>query len=199
MPNLIELKPTIYRKDKLLATNWRGGTTTELFIYPPESSYAQRDFNFRISTATVESENSEFTPLPGVHRTLMVLDGKMELIHEGQHSARLNRYEIDQFEGDWKTTSAGKCNDFNLMCTGNFTGEIQQVILLKDDVLRYQTDNDLGSFMLYSYEGDLMIRLDEEEFQLHQGDVLVAPEVQFSSVIIKALSPSYSIITNVNR
>lgn len=150
MLNLIVLKPTIYRNDELITTNWGGGTTTELFIYPTDSNYAQRNFNFRISTATVESENTEFTQLPGVHRTLMVLDGKMELIHEGQHSARLNRYEIDQFEGDWKTTSEGKCNDFNLMCTGNFTGEIQQVILMKDDVLRYQTDNDLGSFMLYS-------------------------------------------------
>lgn len=199
MLNLIPLKPTIYRKDKLITTNWGGGTTTELFIYPPEASYAERDFNFRISTATVESESSEFTPLQGVHRTLMVLEGKMELIHAGQHSSRLNRYEIDQFEGDWKTTSAGKCQDFNLMCTGNYKGEIQQVILEKDDVLRYMTDNDLGSFMIYSHEGDLRIRLDEDEFQLHQGDVLVAPEVQFTSVIIKSLTPSYSIITNVNR
>ena len=30
-------------------STWSGGTTTELFLYPENGSYAQREFLFRIS------------------------------------------------------------------------------------------------------------------------------------------------------
>ena len=34
--------------------NWASGTSTEIFIYPANGSFADRNFLFRISTATVE-------------------------------------------------------------------------------------------------------------------------------------------------
>jgi environmental stress-induced protein Ves len=49
---------------KLLKSNpqntakWSGGETTELFISPEGSSYKKRDFDFRLSTATVEVNQS---------------------------------------------------------------------------------------------------------------------------------------------
>ncbi len=41
-------------------STWSGGTTTELFIYPEVAEYSERNFDFRISTATVEVEESNF-------------------------------------------------------------------------------------------------------------------------------------------
>ena len=55
----------ISRKDAT-TSNWSGGSTTEFYIYPPQSSYSQRDFAIRISSATVDVESSEFTLLPGL-------------------------------------------------------------------------------------------------------------------------------------
>ncbi len=39
-------------------SKWSGGDTTELLMYPSESSYKNRDFEYRLSTAKVEVESS---------------------------------------------------------------------------------------------------------------------------------------------
>lgn len=56
----------------LITNNWSGGTTTQLAIYPKDAEYKKRNFLFRISTATVETKESEFTKLPGVSRKLIL-------------------------------------------------------------------------------------------------------------------------------
>lgn len=37
---------------------WSGGKTTEMYLYPQDASYKERNFLFRISSATVEDETS---------------------------------------------------------------------------------------------------------------------------------------------
>lgn len=96
-------------------TEWSGGRTTELAIFPPESSYANRNFLFRISTATVESESSTFTSLPGYKRLLMILKGELEITHVDQYTKKLNPFDTDTFEGGWQTTAKGVVTDFNIM------------------------------------------------------------------------------------
>lgn len=136
-------------------TSWSGGTTTELFIWPAGASYAERNFDFRLSTATVEIEESDFTPLEGVQRTLMVLEGEMELQHEGHHSVKLGPFETDEFEGGWKTHSVGKCRDFNLMCRGNAKGEMTPFSLTQfaEEVLLLNT----GYHFIYVVKGALEV------------------------------------------
>jgi len=114
----------IIRKADQKTTEWSGGTTTQLAIFPETASYNQRDFLFRISTAKVETETSEFTSLPGVLRTIMILDGTLTLHHEGQYSKTLQKFGTDSFDGGWKTTSTGKVTDFNLMTKGQATGKL---------------------------------------------------------------------------
>jgi len=93
----------IIRKADQKTTEWSGGTTTQLAIFPETASYNQRDFLFRISTAKVETETSEFTSLPEVLRTIMILDGTLTLHHEGQYSKTLQKFGTDSFDGGWKT------------------------------------------------------------------------------------------------
>lgn len=105
----------IIRKKNQLKTLWSGGSTTQLAIYPEDADYGKRNFTWRVSTAKVEVEKSEFTSLPGISRIIMPLEGTLHLMHEGHHEAFLKPFEQDTFSGDWKTTCIGKATDFNLM------------------------------------------------------------------------------------
>lgn len=64
-------------------SRWSGGTTTQIALFPPESSYAGRDFLWRVSSAVVEDGESAFTPLPDYDRHLMLLEGSLLLRHDG--------------------------------------------------------------------------------------------------------------------
>jgi environmental stress-induced protein Ves len=96
-------------------SSWSGGTTTQLFIYPEHTEYAKRDFMFRISTATVETERSTFTSLPGFSRILMILKGELTIHHVGQYDKKLLPFETDMFDGSWRTSAEGLVTDFNIM------------------------------------------------------------------------------------
>lgn len=105
--------------------NWASGTSTELFIYPADAGFAERNFLFRMSTATVEAEESTFTFFEGIRRHLMILKGQLELIHEGRYSKQLKPYEQDSFSGEWSTRSRGKVTDFNLMLKDGAEGSLE--------------------------------------------------------------------------
>ncbi len=122
----------IVRKEELVHTSWSGGTTTQLAIYPQDASYADRDFIWRVSTASVEAERSEFTPLPGVSRILMILEGSMRLIHDGSREVDLGRFGQDSFSGGSNTVSIGRARDFNLMTKEGCTGTIEALELMPD-------------------------------------------------------------------
>lgn len=135
--------------DTYTTTSWSGGKTTELFIYPANSNFKTGDFSLRISIATVEVESSIFTPLPDVNRTLMVLEGKLKLEHEGFHSAELGPFEQDQFSGNWTTKSIGKVTDFNVM-TKNANSVVQKIELIQEETLALTSAFDLQFIHVYS-------------------------------------------------
>ena len=113
--NLQRMRINILQASNYILSQWSGGSTTQLFVYPLTADYATRNFEFRLSTATVEAEKSAFTSLPGFHRKLMILAGEITITHENRYSKLLNPFTVETFEGDWKTSSAGKCTDFNVM------------------------------------------------------------------------------------
>jgi environmental stress-induced protein Ves len=117
----------LVRRDQQHTSTWNGGTTTEIAIYPKNAVYRRRGFVWRISSACVESEESEFTALPGIWRLIMVLEGDMTLEHEHHHSVRLAPFQQDAFAGDWMTRSRGRARDFNIMLSGACTGQMQAV------------------------------------------------------------------------
>ena len=110
------MKTTILTPQQFTTSEWSGGSTTQLYIFPATATYAARDFELRISTAKVEVAASTFTALPGVQRKLMILEGAITITHEGQYSKHLKPFEVDEFSGDWKTTAVGTCTDFNVSC-----------------------------------------------------------------------------------
>ena len=94
---------------------WSGGTTTQLAIFPETAGYADRDFLWRVSSATVELETSDFTPLPDYDRLIATLEGRIVLTHNGGAPITLQPFEVHAFSGADETRSVGRCRDFNLM------------------------------------------------------------------------------------
>ena len=99
-------------------TKWSGGQTRELFLYPPAGSYAERNFQFRISSATVETPESHFTPLPGVKRYLTPLSDGFYLKRNGSQWQYLKNGQVLCFSGDDDVYSRGVGRDLNLMLKG---------------------------------------------------------------------------------
>lgn len=68
-----------FTRAQYITTAWSGGTTTQLAIAPEGAVYADRKFLWRLSSAQVELEHSDFTPLPDYDRLISVLKGELEL------------------------------------------------------------------------------------------------------------------------
>lgn len=108
---------------------WSGGTTTQLFIYPENTDFQSRNFDFRISTATVEVEESTFTKFNGYLRKLVVLEGELIIEHENQYTKKLKSFQQDSFSGEWNTKGYGKVVDFNVIYRKQFDPKIEAINL----------------------------------------------------------------------
>ena len=147
----------IIKKEQQSTSNWSGGTTTQLAIFPENSSYQDKTFSFRLSSAKVDIEESTFTKLEGVSRDIMILEGELELIHEGRYSKILKQFETDQFQGDWNTKSVGKVTDFNLMTTGSNSGFISHLNLPKNRTHQLSYAPNYNIIAIYTYKGEIEI------------------------------------------
>ncbi len=124
---MTNLKWELLTQTDYVTTRWSGGTTTQLAIAPEGAVYAGRDFLWRLSSAKVEVERSDFTPLPDYNRLISILDGELEMkIGDGERFA-LESLQVCSFDGGTPVESWGKCTDFNLMlrkgaCEGTVQG-----------------------------------------------------------------------------
>ncbi len=164
---------TIIKKEDLETKKWSGGTTTELFIFPKGSTYEKKDFIYRISTATVEAEESSFTKLEGVSRCIMVLDGEMKLIHKDQHTINLKKFETDSFLGGWDTKSIGKVTDFNLMTTNKRWAHIGSSILQQEEIFITDKLQEFLAVALYVVKGAIHIKNKDIDTHLKAGEFAV--------------------------
>jgi len=188
---------SIIRSENFKSTRWTGGTSTELFIFPTDSEYQKRNFSFRLSTAKVEIEKSEFTSLPGISRKLMVLDGGIFIKHENHHSKQLRKFDVDAFEGDWKTTSIGKCTDFNLMTRGNIKGELSALVIKVNHNINYNVKKDSDWIFIYAYSGNVNLELSNKNETLNKGDLLVLKQPGELSLPISGLENSELILSEI--
>ena len=135
--------------------SWASGTSTELFVFPANGNFQTRDFDFRISTATVEAEETDFSDFSGLTRILMVLKGKLTLIHENRYTKELATFDQDRFDGAWKTRSKGKVQDFNVMFTENYEAEANHFSLSENDKREINLDSKLHFYFVFSGKFEL--------------------------------------------
>jgi environmental stress-induced protein Ves len=158
-------------KDRITA-QWAGGTTTQLAIYPPGSEYTKFNFLFRLSTATVEVEESTFTFMPGVTRHLMILEGQLHIDHKGRYKKQLDKYGYDVFDGEWPTTAKGKVTDFNLMVREKSSGKLQAIALRdrQEETISHRAKTAYSG--VYLLTGALRVISGSSSAELKAGDFL---------------------------
>lgn len=154
-------------------THWASGESTEIYLYPEYGDYEKREFTWRVSTATVTEETSNFTALSGIKRWIMPLDTQMKLKHSNNlrsiFEITLKPFQPHGFRGDWDTTCLGKATDFNLMFKEGTHGLIKH-----SKLMRYEPKNLSQVFMeafdsrisqqhsrvtigIYSYDGTCIL------------------------------------------
>lgn len=177
----------IIRKETLETKTWSGGTTTELSISPQGSDYAERVFDFRVSSATVDLLESNFTPLPGVKRYLMILDGEMTIVHEGRGEKHLGTFEQDSFMGDYRTKSYSKAPvvDFNLMLQGARDGGLfyhpcEGMLSLQELTVSLDI---LENREFYCVAGPLEMIIGNHSIRLFKGDYLKLQQMEMLKAI----------------
>lgn len=165
----------VIKNEEFLTSKWSGGTTTELYIYPENELYENRNFKFRISSAKVDLEESTFTKLPNIKRKIMILDGKLKLVHENHHEITLEKFDQDTFYGDWNTKSYGKVTDFNLMLNKNTDGIIEHINLENEITIDYDNNYKYDNLteVFYIVKGKINISINDESEFLKDGDAAI--------------------------
>lgn len=182
----------IVKKSQYRTSQWSGGTTTELLIYPDGSSYSERTFKWRLSSAKVEAPESVFTSLPGITRHIMVTEGQIILEHENHYKKVLDTFQQDCFMGDWETVSRGKATDFNLMLAQGFSGSLEVCSLKAGE----QVDINLGkekkvTNVFYALNGDLLVEIDKNRFNIEEKDLFhITQPSDEGSVVLRLTNTS---------
>ena len=116
---------TLLKSNDFQVSDWSGGKTKQLYLSPPTGHYGKRDFDYRLSTATVELAESQFSDLSGFHRILMSLDHTLHLHNASrQEETVLAPFTPYFFEGSDSITSRGTCTDFNLIYSDHYQGQM---------------------------------------------------------------------------
>lgn len=164
----------VIRSEEQKTSEWSGGVTTQLAIWPEGADYATRNFDWRISTARVELEESNFTALPGISRWLMLLEGRIHLAHDGIGELDMVPFEnVARFDGGWKTKSVGKCVDFNLMMKDGFTGGLGYVPAGAESVTIFEECGRRMWEAFYCLVPKLELTVEDERIVLKRNDFLL--------------------------
>ncbi|MBC8535356.1 HutD/Ves family protein [Feifania hominis] len=164
------LHPADYR-----TTDWSGGSTTELFLYPPGADYAARNFLFRISSATVNESPSDFTLLPGFERYLMILGGELSLKFDALAPVKLAAFDSVSFPGGIRTVSAGTGRDFNLMVAEGHGGSLLAIQPGETHALSGESSPDF--VLLHAPLGAAELAIGGVHHTLGEGDSLLLSEL----------------------
>ena len=184
--------------ESLTTSNWSGGTTTQLYIFPEHASYAASDFLVRISTATVTTETSLFTSLPGIKRFLLILDGVLTIEHTGRYQKQLQKFDSDTFLGDWETKGVGKVVDFNVMTSNKVSTQTVAIQLAAQEIFKTSIPSSIDTLLWYIYKGNIQITIDTVTIHIPTGAVfIINPENQSSNITIHSLEETELIQTAI--
>lgn len=194
----------IQNREHYIISGWAGGRTTQIAIMPPTAVYGDRDFLWRVSSATVEAEESDFTLLPDYDRQILLLDGSIRLSHSGGPSFRLEPYRVHAFDGGEATRSWGRCRDFNLMLRkGKSSGRLRALILPRrgEAALQWESpirgDLSRRSLLLYCANGDAAVERAGERLCCRGEESVWIEDAEGPALRLTARTPSVLIAAEV--
>ena len=159
---------SLLRANDFQVSDWSGGKTKQLYLSPPTGHYGKRDFDYRLSTATVELAESQFSDLSGFHRILMSLDHTLHL-HDAsrQEETVLAPFTPYFFEGSDSITSRGTCTDFNLIYSDHYQG---QMLAISDG---QELSQDEAIQFIYALSDLMVTGTDLPSLNLEIGQLLI--------------------------
>ncbi|WP_202703284.1 HutD family protein [Flavobacterium sp. UGB4466] len=143
---------------------WSGGLTYEYMIYPKTANYADRDFAFRISSATIEQEPSVFTQFKGYHRYLVMLDNDLH-IEINKQKKIYEQYEIMEFNSNDAVTSFTKGIDFNWMVSEKISHHQLKITAVNQNC-------NAQIVLLFSLD-TTVVQINEKTYDLKPYDLLI--------------------------
>ncbi|MCI8348655.1 MAG: HutD family protein [Firmicutes bacterium] len=162
------------RHDQQPVCKWFGGVTRQFAIYPEGREGATAfDYDFEITSSTMDYPETEYTIYEGYDRILMIIDGKVTLNHGDGSVADLKKYDYDMFAGNMKTSSKGIATDYEMMISEENKGLIRifesdsekAIVDIKKDM-----DYELTYCGFYCDGDDCLIAVNEQRFRLSHGD-----------------------------
>ena len=200
----------IIRQADMSVSQWAGGSTTQLAIYPPHSSVAAQDFLWRFSSATVE-QSGAFTRFPQHQRLLALRQGAgfvftVEAKLAGavpapattaaqttqaapvstQQAEVSSQQQTLRFAGNCASSArllSGAITDINLMLAAGYSGNLLALPLSQNFQALLLARPERSTLLLWSDEVALEIRAGEQRLQLASGDLCILPDWPLSAVI----------------
>lgn len=182
------MKEKIIKKEDFITTKWEGGETTQLAIYPEDAIFSEKDFLWRISSASFTSLESKFSDFSGYQRYILPLEGKLNLYHDGLYNRELDKYQVDYFDGSWNTFSknTSDCIDYNFIIKAGNQGKMQ--ILKEGDEYLFKGSAIVTVFSM----DDFVLDINDENSKrnIEGGSLLVIETKNESKInILKAKLP----------
>lgn len=188
------MKITVISEETVSTSSWSGGISKQYYIYPPTSSYAARDFQFRLSMATSSAEEeAAYSHLENITRHLIMLEGTAHVFHKGHYDLVMQPYkEIDVFDGGWESSGSGKVTDFNLMLGKGASGKMSVVEKDVSAILGAVCDTcnkacSVTAFLCGCGSASFEFPTGEN-FALAKGDLLLIEEIEVESVVMISLT-----------
>ena len=162
---------SLLRANDFQVSDWSGGKTKQLYLSPQTGHYGKREFDYRLSTATVELAESQFSDLSGFHRILMSLDHTLHLHNASrQEETVLAPFTPYFFEGSDSITSRGTCTDFNLIYSDHYQG---QMLAISD---REELSQDEAIQFIYALSDLMVTGTDLPSLNLETGQLLIVEQ-----------------------
>lgn len=190
------MKEKIIKKEDFLTTKWAGGETTQLAIYPEDAIFSEKDFLWRVSSATFTSTESKFSDFSGYQRYILPLEGKLSLFHERLYNRELEKYEVEYFDGSWSTFSENTldCRDYNFIVKNGSSAKMQ---ILKTGDEHLLKDSEIVT--IFSMNDFVVNLVDKEETRNIEGFSLFILETDKEETISISSASTPVIITIIKK
>lgn len=170
------MKVTIIHREQLQPSVWSGGKTYEYFIYPPEGDYTQKQFDLRISSATIEDVPSNFTKFDGFRRYLVMLDGELK-INQNLKNKTYKQNKLFVFNSSDDIISHSQGSDFNLMLRKDIQDEVVEV-------RTFPFITTCNFIFVYALE-TMDIRVNKDIYKIEKSDCLLVQNEEHQLVDIE--------------
>lgn len=171
-------------KDDYRVSMWSGGTTAQLAIYPETEEYADRNFLWRISSATVDLPESDYTALPDYDRFITPLNGQMILTHDGGSETDVKPLTIHEFDGAAATHCVGMCTDFNLMLRKEKAqGFMQAVTLDSENGILIEPLTKEQTMLFYVVSGTAFLKDEDDVIELCAGESVLITDEEYEYLL----------------